>query len=342
MSSSKKSKNSLKRFFPSTESMNKKRGRTSLSQEKNQGENQEELSSSSDISDTEQASAKRSHVRKEPNQNWFKIYPWLKKEVEEDKIILFCSLCRERNGKTVFAVGTKKYRLESIKNHVKTAEHKESEDLSKPQQTRIITNFVKQLGIDKLNIISLMRNVYFCAKNHLPINLFPNLCELVTTQIRNREEYITSDKMCILKTPHYEKNKMKASYGSYTNNNSGTEFLSSICNVIEENLFKELDISNYWSLMIDESNTISDDKHLAIVAKYPINNVPYMRYLGMINLEETNALYIFNQIKSFLESKNLNFDSLIHFGSDGASNMTGNLYIYFSLNNLIIKNLINN
>ncbi|PKC52519.1 hypothetical protein RhiirA1_481305 [Rhizophagus irregularis] len=81
--------------------------RTSLSQEKNQGENQEELSSSSDISDTEQASAKRSHVRKEPNQNWFKIYPWLKKEVEEDKIILFCSLCRERNGKTVFAVGTK-------------------------------------------------------------------------------------------------------------------------------------------------------------------------------------------------------------------------------------------
>ena len=88
MPSSKKSKNSLKRFFPSTESMSKKRGRTSLSQEKNQGENQE-LSSSSDTSDTEQASAKRSHVRKEPNQNWFKIYPWLKKEVEEDKIILF-------------------------------------------------------------------------------------------------------------------------------------------------------------------------------------------------------------------------------------------------------------
>ena len=151
-------------------------------------------------------------------------------------------MCKERNGKTVFAVGITKYRLESIKNHTKITEHKESEDLFKPQQTRIITNFAKQLGIDKLNIISLMRNIYFCAKNHQLINLFPNLCELVTTQIHNREEYIISDKTCILKTPHYEKNKMKASYGSYTNNNSGNEFLSSICNVIEESLFEELNI----------------------------------------------------------------------------------------------------
>ncbi|CAG8669166.1 10960_t:CDS:2, partial [Scutellospora calospora] len=210
---------------------------------------QEELSSSSDteqisdieqvsnteqVSDTEQVSTKRSHIRKDPNQNWFKIYPWLKKEVVENKVVLFYTICRERNGKTVFAVGTTKYRLESIKNHIKTTEHKESEDLSKLQQTKIITNFAKQLGIDKLNIISLMRNVYFCAKNHQPINLFPNLCELVTTQIHNHKEYITSDRV------------------------------SSICDIIEEGLFEELNTSKYWSLMIDESNTISDDNYLAI------------------------------------------------------------------------------
>jgi len=92
------------------------------------------------------------------------------------------------------------------------------------------------------------------------------------------------------------------------------EFLGSICHVIKENLFEELSISKYWSMMIDESNTISDDKHLAIVAKYLINNIPYMRYLGMLNLEEISALYIFSQIKLFLESKNLNVNSLIHFG----------------------------
>ena len=324
MSSSTSGKNNLKRFFPSTASISKKRGKTGLTQEKNQEEG-EELSSSSEA---EQVHIKRSHTRKEPNQNWFKIYPWLKEEVIDDKTVLFCTLCNERNGKTTFAVGTTNYRLENIKNHIKTSEHKASEELSKPQQMKLITNFARQLGVDKLKIISLMRNVYFCAKNHLPINLFPNLCGLVTTQIRNREEYIMSDRMCILKMPFYEKNQIKEQYGSYTNNNSGNEFLNSICNVIEENLFNELNNSKYWSLMIDESNTISDDKHLAIVAKYMINNVPYLRYIGMLNLEETDALYIFSQIKSFLELKNLNFNSLIHFGSDGASNMIGN-YIYF-------------
>ncbi|CAG8854979.1 22098_t:CDS:2, partial [Gigaspora margarita] len=116
-----------------------------------------------------------------------------------------------------------------------------------------------------------------------------------TTQIRNHKEYITSDRV------------------------------SSICDIIEESLFEELNASKYWSLMIDESSTISDDKHLAIVAKYLINNIPHMRYFGMLNLEETNALYIFTQLKSFFESKNSNFKSLIHFGSDGASTMLGNL-----------------
>ncbi|CAG8786219.1 23965_t:CDS:2, partial [Gigaspora margarita] len=214
-----------------------------------QASDTEQLSDTEQVSNTEQASAKRSHSRKDPDQNWFRIYPWLKKEVIENKIVLLCTLCKERNGKIIFAVGTTRYRLENIKNHIKTTEHKESEEFSKPQQTRIITNFAKQLGIEKLNIISLMRNVYFCAKNHQPINLFPNLCELVTTQIRNHKEYITSDKMCVLKTPQYEKNKTKASYGSYTNNNSGNGFLDSICNVIEESLFKELNASKYWMIL---------------------------------------------------------------------------------------------
>lgn len=82
----------------------------------------------------------------------------------DGKVTLFCSLCKERKGKTIFATGITKYRLEKIKNHVKTSEHKESEYLSKPQQLKLITNFAKQLGIDKLNIISLMRNIYFCSK----------------------------------------------------------------------------------------------------------------------------------------------------------------------------------
>jgi len=323
------SRNSLKRFF-SPNITSKKKGKTNQEYgdifEDKQEKIIEELLNDSD---NEQRSIKKTHERKKPNQNWFKIYPWLKQEVIDNKIILFCSLCRDRRGKTVFAIGTTTYRLENLKNHIKTNEHKESEDLAKPQQTKIIINFAKQLGIDKLNIISLMRNVYFCSKKYQAINIFSDLSKLVNLQIKNNKEYIISDKTSILKKPEFEKNSTKSSYGSYMNSNAGNEFLESICCIIEDELFEELNNSKFWSIMIDESNTIVDNKHLAIVSKHLINNIPYMRYLGMINLEETDASYIFNQMKSFISLKNLNINSLIHFGSDGAATMIGNFYFLF-------------
>ncbi|GBB99207.1 hypothetical protein RclHR1_03450002 [Rhizophagus clarus] len=311
------SKNSLKRFFSSAavEKTNKKKGRISNKEELSESEiEQEEKSADKD--------SKRSHERKQPDNDWFKIYPWLEQQVINDKITLFCTLCKERKGKTIFATGTTKYRLENLKNHIKTNEHKESEDLSKPQQLKLITTFSKQLGIDKLKIISLMRNVYFCSKNNQAINIFPELCKLVSIQIKNNKEYFASSKTSVLKQPE-ENNITKTQYGSYTNSNAGNEFLESICHVIEESLFNELNSSKFWSILIDESTTITDNKHLAIVSKYLVNNTPYMRYLGMLNLEETDASYIFNQIRLFALSKNLKFNSLIHFGSDGASTMTG-------------------
>ncbi len=68
---------------------------------------------------------------------------------------------------------------------------------------KLVTNFAKQLGIDKLNIISLMRNVYFCSKNNQAINVFPELCKLISIQIKNSKEYLVSNKISILKQPDY-------------------------------------------------------------------------------------------------------------------------------------------
>ena len=86
-----------------------------------------------DIEDTEKPVTKiRSHECKVPDQDWFRIYSWLDQEVIDGKVTLFCSLCKQRKGKTVFAIGITIYWLEKIKNHIKTSEYKESEDLIKP------------------------------------------------------------------------------------------------------------------------------------------------------------------------------------------------------------------
>lgn len=268
-----------------------------------------------DLSDDEEL--KKSHVRKAIDPEWFDNYPWLETESVNENMILYCRICRNSNGTTTFAKGISSLRIQRIKEHMKTNEHKKFEELLKPDTSR-------QLSTQKLEIISLMRIAYCCSKNNISLNTYPNLCKLTSLQIENNNKLIISDKISTLKPASLEKpSPSKSKYGSYSNHMSGIDFLDSIAYTIKKSLFEELNSSIYWSIMIDETNSVDDDKYLAIVGKYIVNNIPYMRYLGMINLDSTDGENIFNQIIIFCNTKEISCDKIIHFGSDGASNMTG-------------------
>ncbi|EXX63483.1 uncharacterized protein OCT59_017532 [Rhizophagus irregularis] len=75
--------------------------------------------------------------------------------------------------------------------------------------------------------------------------------------------------------------------------------------------------------MIDETNSITDEKHLAVVSRHISHNVPVTRYLGMINLDELTAEAIAFDLKSFIIAKGLKVENLLHFGSDGAATLIG-------------------
>ncbi|CAG8741843.1 21391_t:CDS:2, partial [Gigaspora margarita] len=88
-------------------------------------------------------------------------------------------------------------------------------------------------------------------------------------------------------------------YATYQNPIAGCEILESLAYVIEKDTIAEINNSPFWSILLDESNTITNEKTLAIVSKHIANNIPL-----------------------FCTAKELNLTRLIHFGSDGASNMT--------------------
>jgi hypothetical protein len=254
------------------------------------------------------------HHRKHVNSDFFNDYTWLEYEENENITLSFCKLCRSRNGSTKFAIGTTDLSLEGIKRHLETNEHKVSE-------SQLQNEFNKK----QLTIISLMRSVYFLSKQNLSLNIYPDLCKLITLQSEINSQLITSEKTSILKPATLENTPTpKSTYGSYTNPNFAHDFLNSIASVIKKSLFEELNSSIYWSIMIDEANSIDNSKYLAIVGKYIVNNIPYMRYLGMIDLESTTAENIYSQILSFCISNEISYHKIIHFGSDGASNMRGN------------------
>src|SRR5437016_3665679 len=114
--------------------------------------------------------------------------------------------------------------------------------------------------------------------------IYPGLCNLMSLQTENN----ISNKISTLKPASLEKpSKSKSKYGSYKNSIAGFDFLDSIASVIKNSLFDELNSSPYWSVMIDEANSVDDDKYLAIVGKCIANNMPIMRYLVLINLYYT-------------------------------------------------------
>ena len=263
---------------------------------------------------------KRLHYRKNIDKDWFSKYTWLESEENNQEILIFCKLCRNRNGTSKFSKGTNVFRLDKIKKHSNTNEHKESElMLLNSYQTESNRDNTEQSD-KKKSIIPLIMNNYFCSKHNIPLNVYSNLCNLVTLQTGNN----ISDKISTLKPASLEKpSKPKSKYGSYKSPIAACDFLDSIASVIKNSLFEELNSSPYWSIMIDEANSIDGNKHLAIVGKYIANNMPIMRYLGLIDLESTDSEHIYNKIKLFCISNEISYQNVIHFGSDGASNMTG-------------------
>ncbi|CAG8764980.1 19966_t:CDS:2, partial [Racocetra fulgida] len=115
----------------------------------------------------------------------------------------------------------------------------------------------------------------------------------------------------------------RALYSSYQNNVAAYEFIESIGRVIEQEVFQELRNSDGWSIMLDESNTISTEKVLAIVSKHLIAPAqPLYRFLGLISLTNNTANTIVAEIDRFIQTKNLLYNKLMHIYTDGASIMT--------------------
>ncbi|CAG8854033.1 30349_t:CDS:2, partial [Gigaspora margarita] len=57
------------------------------------------------------------------------------------------------------------------------------------------------------------------------------------------------------------------------------------------------------------------DKTCAIVSKHVVKNILVLQYLGLIELDETNAEAITNNLKNFFIAKMLDMQKLMHFAT---------------------------
>jgi len=102
---------------------------------------------------------------------------------------MICTICQKAKGNSLWATsGCDTMKLEFVKRHENSVEHKNSLQILSPNQTGIKEGVNQMLGIGMDSVVTQMRNIYFLSSQNIAINIYPDLANLVNYQ----KKYSTS------------------------------------------------------------------------------------------------------------------------------------------------------
>jgi len=96
---------------------------------------------------------------------------------------MFCTICQKANGNSLWATkGSDTMKLEYVKRHENSNEHKNSLQILDSSQTGIKEDVNRMLGVVTENVVTQVRNIYFLSSKNISINVYPDLANLVNYQ----------------------------------------------------------------------------------------------------------------------------------------------------------------
>lgn len=111
---------------------------------------------------------------------------------------------------------------------------------------------------------------------------------------------------------------------TYLSSTIQNDILKALCNVILRHISQEVEGQSV-SIMADETSDVSRHEQMAVFLRYiPRGEVmPVERFLGLQQLQKTNAACIFNTMKNLVESIGVRWENVVSVCFDGASTMAG-------------------
>ncbi|XP_027132754.1 E3 SUMO-protein ligase KIAA1586-like [Larimichthys crocea] len=202
--------------------------------------------------------------------------------------------------------GNRQYQLSCLRSkiykHAMSKSHKAAEELSKKKST-IDVSILKQLEGEVDKTASLFRTAYHMAKKNRPYTDYQDL--VVLQQANGLDMGIT------LHSRYSAKNII---------DHTAQEMRNKILNHI-------LTEDKRFSVLIDESTTLSKKSALVVYLTSTVNNVPTVIFLDLVELESQSAENITNTLLQCLTTCGLNENfirtNFVAFACDGASAMLG-------------------
>ena len=257
-------------------------------------------------------------------QEWTKTRPWLISKLGK----VYCSVCQKLAGRTI-ALRTSESRedsaftttgvqaltakklLKKIDKHAKSRRHEDcmlNEKIIAEEKTKkafaLQTSRFEELHADKIAVTEkVFRVAYVCAKENLAFTKHPAIIECHKLNGTNMGSLLFSPVTCQDIITHISK-EMRAL-------------------LIHEVIKSE----TYFSIMVDESTTISSKCTLIIYIRILFDEEVTNYFLDLVELEDKSGNGIAKAIFETLLKNGLNIDILhrkfIGFASDGASALRG-------------------
>ncbi|MCO5613014.1 hypothetical protein L7F22_067287 [Adiantum nelumboides] len=245
--------------------------------------------------------------------SWKLSHPWAYSIIDNDgKECMKCTLCVEAKEKDPFAnEGNINIQKGALHDHAISEPHKNAVRkltmLAKLPQRVIEKHVELMVDSEKNRIVTVMQVLWDKVVSDGSIESFEHACKF--------HVFMGTPQMPLLNE-----------YSSYTNANTGKEFLKAMHQVYWERLRDDICKSPYFSIMVDESMDRQYEKHLIMYIMYLKDGgfgPCVTRFVRLVRIKDGKAQSMFDAIMELFADMKLDKKKLVGFASDGASSMVG-------------------
>jgi hypothetical protein len=252
---------------------------------------------------------RKSNGRKFPLVWKMKYQSWLR--YDEGLNLMFCTICeKHEKAKGPWVNGTNNFRLKSLHVHLKSVEHKAAVESVDPCQQSLPSTFAASQEKRKSAIVAALQTVYWIVKEEIANRKYKSLIEFQKLQGCKDIQNL-----------HLGKN------ASYDSPDIFNQLLYALNDVVEWQIESDIQKSPCLGVGIDESTDRSNEKHIAVVARYvDLEKAELVTtFLKCEKVKDCTAQGIYSATKEILSGKKIAMAKVCGLGTDGASVMTGHM-----------------